>query len=186
MSGHSHWSTVKRQKQASDQRKGKLFSKLSRAIALATREGSDPQFNSKLRVAIEKAKEAHMPNDNIQKAIERGSGVGEGGNLEEVSLEGYGPGGVAFLVTAVTDNRNRTIAEVRSLFQRHQGSLGEQGSAAYIFAQDKENPRFVIPVTEERLAQQVLTLTDALDDHEDVQEVWSNFDIPEEIMRKIQ
>lgn len=134
MGGHSHWSTIKRQKGASDAKRGQLFTKLSREIAVAAREGGgDPDTNPRLRLAIEKAKENNMPADTIKRAIERGVGGGEGANLQEIMLEGYGPGGVAILVQTLTDNRNRTVSELRTTLTRGGGSLGEAGSVAWQF-----------------------------------------------------
>lgn len=176
MSGHSHWSTIKRQKGSADARRGQLFGKLTREITLAAKLGDNPDFNPKLRLAIDKAREINMPKINIKRAIERGAGGGAGEDLTEVALEGYGPAGVAIKLFAISDNKNRTIAEIRSVFQRHNGTLGEQGSAGYIF--DKEgNPTFTVPISDKGLAEKVLGLVNALDEHQDVTEVWANFDI---------
>lgn len=134
MSGHSKWATIKHQKGAADAKRGQLFTKLSREIILAAKEGGpDPAMNARLRLAVQKAKDASMPNDNIERAIKKGSGQLEGESLLELTLEGYGPGGVAVLVQAVTDNRNRTIQEVRHFFSKSGGSMGEAGCVAWIF-----------------------------------------------------
>lgn len=135
MSGHSKWSTIKRQKGAADQKRGQLFTKLAKTISVAVRSGggADPSFNFKLRMAIEKAKAAGMPNDNIARALKRGEGGGKEGQIESVLYEGYGPEGSAFLVEAVTDNKNRTTASIRNIFTKHGGRLGEQGSVAWMF-----------------------------------------------------
>jgi YebC/PmpR family DNA-binding regulatory protein len=135
MSGHSKWSSIKHKKGAADAKRGKLFTKLARAITVAARDGgSDPEGNAALATAIQKAREASMPKDNIQRAVDRGSGVGADAEaIERVVFEGYGPGGAAVLVEALTDNRNRTSAEVRHAFTKHNGSLGEPGSVAWIF-----------------------------------------------------
>jgi len=135
MSGHSKWSQIKRQKGAADTKRGMRFTKLAREIIVAVRQGSaDPESNARLRLAIARAREENMPLDNIERAIKKGSGEGgEGAALEEVTYEGYGPGGAAILVQALTDNRNRTVAEVRSAFTRHSGSLGEAGSVGWLF-----------------------------------------------------
>jgi len=133
MSGHSHWATIKRQKEASDLQKGKVFSKISRIIMIAAREGSDPETNFKLRLAIEKAKQANMPKDNILRAIKKGSGQEGGESWEEAVFEGYGPGGVGFLVETVTDNRNRTAAQIKNIFERGGGSLAGPGAVSYLF-----------------------------------------------------
>jgi len=135
MSGHSKWSSIKHKKGAADAKRGKLFTKLARAITVAARDGGgDPDGNAALATAIQKARDASMPKDNIQRAIDRGSGVGsDAAAIERVVFEGYGPGGAAVLVEALTDNRNRTSAEVRHAFSKHNGSLGEPGSVAWIF-----------------------------------------------------
>jgi len=136
MSGHSKWSTIKHQKGAADAKRGVLFTKLSREIALAVREGGgvDPDMNFKLRLALDRAKSNNMPQDSISRAVKRGSGEGsEGESLEQVTYEGYGPGGGAILLQAVTTNRNRTAAEVRSAFNRGGGNLGESGCVAWNF-----------------------------------------------------
>jgi YebC/PmpR family DNA-binding regulatory protein len=135
MSGHSKWSSIKHKKGAADAKRGKLFTKLARAITVAARDGGpDPDGNAALATAIQKAREASMPKDNIQRAVDRGSGVGsDAAAIERVVFEGYGPGGAAVLVEALTDNRNRTSAEVRHAFSKRGGSLGEPGSVAWIF-----------------------------------------------------
>jgi YebC/PmpR family DNA-binding regulatory protein len=135
MSGHSKWSSIKHKKGAADAKRGKLFTKLGRAISVAARDGGgDPDGNPALATAIQKARDASMPKDNIQRAVDRGSGVGSDAvAIERVVFEGYGPGGAAVLVEALTDNRNRTSAEVRHAFTKHNGSLGEPGSVAWIF-----------------------------------------------------
>jgi YebC/PmpR family DNA-binding regulatory protein len=135
MSGHSKWSSIKHKKGAADAKRGKLFTKLARAITVAARDGGgEPENNPALATAVQKAREASMPKDNIQRAIDRGSGVGaDAAAIERVVFEGYGPGGAAVLVEALTDNRNRTSAEVRHAFSKHSGSLGEPGSVAWIF-----------------------------------------------------
>ncbi len=134
MSGHSKWHSIKHQKGVADARRGQLFTKLTREIIVATREGgSNPEANFRLRLVIQKARDNNMPMENIERAIKRGSGEIEGGGLAEAVLEGYGPSGTAILVNALTDNRNRTIQEVRSTFTRHGGSLGESGCVAWLF-----------------------------------------------------
>src|SRR5213080_2619936 len=134
MSGHSHWATIKHKKGAVDARRGKLWSKLSRAIIIAARHGGgDPNMNLKLRYAIDKAREVSMPKDNIERAIKRGTGDVEGAVFEELTYEGIGPGGVAVLVDVLTDNRNRTNGEVRKIFERSGGKMGSAGSVGYLF-----------------------------------------------------
>lgn len=134
MGGHSHWSTIKRQKGAADAKRGQLFTRLSKEIVVAAREGGgDPDMNPRLRLAIDKARADNMPADNIKRAIERGTGGGEAANLQEITLEGYGPGGVAILVQTLTDNRNRTVSAVRTTLSRGGGNMGESGSVAWQF-----------------------------------------------------
>ncbi|MBN1862779.1 MAG: YebC/PmpR family DNA-binding transcriptional regulator [Dehalococcoidales bacterium] len=134
MSGHSKWSSIKHQKGVADARRGQLFTKLTREIIVAVREGgASPETNFRLRLAIQKARDSSMPSDNIERAIKRGSGELGGATLTEMTLEGYGPGGVAIMVRALSDNRNRTIQDVRNIFTRGGGSLGESGCVAWIF-----------------------------------------------------
>jgi len=134
MSGHSKWAQIKRQKGVADARRGQLFTKLTREIIAAVRQGgSNPEANYRLRLAIQKARDNNMPLDNIERAIKRGSGELEGAILVEMTLEGYGPGGTAILVQALSDNRNRTLQEVRNIFSRHGGSLGESGCVGWLF-----------------------------------------------------
>ena len=136
MSGHSHWSTIKHQKGTSDALRGQLFTKLGREISVAARQGGDnPEMNVRLRLAVQKARENNMPLDNVERAIKRGAGGGEGGQVdwEEMTYEGYGPGGVAIMLHALTDNRNRTSSDVRSTFTKVGGSLGESGCVSWNF-----------------------------------------------------
>lgn len=134
MSGHSKWSTIKRKKASTDAKRGQLFTKMGRELAIVAREGgSDADTNFRLRLVIEKAKAANMPKDNIERAIRRGAGLEKGEALEEITYEGYGPNGVAMLVQVLTDNRNRSVADVRRIFNRHGGSLGEVGCVAWQF-----------------------------------------------------
>jgi YebC/PmpR family DNA-binding regulatory protein len=133
LSGHSKWSTIKRKKEASDAKRGQIFTKLAKEIALAARDGADPDMNFKLRLVVDKAKGANMPKDNIERAIRRGAGLEKGAELEEITYEGYGPHGVAVIVQVVTDNRNRAVADVRRGFNKMGGSLGETGCVAWQF-----------------------------------------------------
>lgn len=134
MSGHSKWSTIKHQKGVADARRGQIFTKLTREIIVAAREGGpDPATNARLRLAVQKAKDNSMPNENIERAIKRAAGGAEGVSLAEVTYEGYGPGGTAILVQGLTDNRNRTLSEVRNIFARGGGSLGDHGCVAWLF-----------------------------------------------------
>ena len=249
MSGHSKWSTIKRKKGAADAKRSNMFAKLLRAVEVAAREGGGSvEGNMTLASAVEKARDASVPNDNIERAIKRGTGELEGGaRYEEVTYEGYGPGGVALFVECLTDNRNRTAQEVRHAFTRNSGNLGETGSTAWMFsrkgvvqiektqAPDEERvleivleagaedlsdadttwevrtdapalvavrdaltsagvpllsaeltmvPQNSVPVEGGR-ARQVLALIEALEDLDDVQNVYANFDIPDEVLAEV-
>jgi YebC/PmpR family DNA-binding regulatory protein len=247
MSGHSKWSSIKHKKGAADAKRGKLFTKLARAITVAARDGGpDPDGNPALATAIQKARDASMPKDNIQRAVDRGSGVGsDAAAIEQILFEGYGPGGAAILVEALTDNRNRTTADVRHAFSKHHGNLGEPGSVAWIFekrgvvavdggrygeddviaaidagAEDVSDdgeqlrvlsepgdlaavrealeasgvevesadvamePKSVVTVKGSE-AEWLLKLVDALEEHDDVNAVHANFDVPAEIIEKL-
>jgi YebC/PmpR family DNA-binding regulatory protein len=145
MSGHSHWATIKHKKAAIDAKRGKLWSKLSRAILIAARNGGgDPEMNLKLRYAIDKAREVSMPKDNIDRAIKRGTGEAQGEVIEELQYEGFGPDGVAILVDVLTDNRNRTNGEVRKIFERGGGKMGSAGNVSFLF---DRKAQFVVPVS---------------------------------------
>src|SRR3954469_14679834 len=133
MSGHSKWATIKHKKAATDAKRGKQFTKIIKEFAIAARSGGDPDGNPRLRTAINDAKNVSMPSDNIKRAIMRGTGELEGGQIDEIMFEGYGPGGAAVLVSVATDNRNRTVSEIRHLFSKNAGNLGEQGSVAWMF-----------------------------------------------------
>jgi YebC/PmpR family DNA-binding regulatory protein len=249
MSGHSKWSSIKHKKGAADKKRGQLFSKLSRALIVAAREGgADPSANLALQNAIEKAKSYSMPKDNIERAIARGSGADADANAyETVVYEGYGSGGVAILVEALTDNRNRTASDVRSAFGKHDGNLGASGAVAWQFerrgvvlvdaegvdedeltlaaadggADDVELdgatfqitcapesltsvrealgaagfsvesaeltmvPKTTVEVADESTAKKILRLIDALEENDDVQDVFSNFDIPERVLETV-
>jgi YebC/PmpR family DNA-binding regulatory protein len=247
MSGHSKWHSIKHRKGAVDAKRGKIFTKLIKEITVATRlGGKDPDSNPRLRAAIAAAKAENMPKDNIERGIKKGTGELEGASFEEATYEGYGPGGVAVLVEVLTDNRNRAVADVRHLFERHGGSLGSAGCVAWMFSQkglivlprnqtDEEKlfevaldagaedivegetefeviteasafetvktaienagltyafaETTMIPKTTTKLdgknAQQMLTLMELLEDNEDVNHVYANFDIPDEVMEAI-
>jgi len=243
MSGHSKWSTIKRKKGKADAQRGKLFGKINRVISVAARNGGDPEMNVDLRNAIQYAKENNMPNETIERAIKKGTGEIEGVTYEDVTYEGYGPGGVAVLIKVLTDNRNRTVSEIRRIFSKHGGNLGSSGCVAWIFTRrayfsfDKEkvdqdtlldmalnvgaedietddknievtlNPtdfdKFkkllsdnqieysvaeitMIPQTtvdlEGKKAEQMLSLMEQLEDHDDVQNVYANFNIDDKVM----
>ncbi len=247
MSGHSKWSTIKRKKSAQDAKRGKIFTKLIREITVAARMGGgDPAGNPRLRAAIASARAVNMPKNNIERAIKKGTGELAGYNFEEAIYEGYGPGGVAILIEALTDNRNRTTAELRYILSKHGGSLGEAGCVAWMFdkkglivfnrdevdedeimeialeagAEDvkEENDQIevvtlqsdfeevkkafeeqdikyelaeisMIPQNTIKLdnkqAEQMLKLMDALEDSDDVQKVYANFDIDEKILESL-
>ena len=133
MAGHSKWANIKHRKARQDASRGKIWTKVIREITVAAKGGPDPDDNPRLRLALDKANAANMPKDNIKRAIEKGSGTGETGSLEEIVLEGYGPGGVAILVEAMSDNRNRTVSDVRHVFSKFGGNLGTDGSVSYLF-----------------------------------------------------
>lgn len=193
MSGHSKWATNKHKKAAHDAKRGQAFTKVGKMIMVAVRDSVPPGTKmsaneiyahptASLEAAMSKARDVNMPKDNIIRAIERATGGGEGTTLQEVTYEGYGPEGVAFVVKAVTDNNNRTVAELRKVFERHGGRMGDSGSAAYIFTNGPDNPAFEIEISEEDKARKVLGLANALEEHDDVSDVWANFDISEEFM----
>ncbi|MFH0887476.1 MAG: YebC/PmpR family DNA-binding transcriptional regulator, partial [bacterium] len=248
MSGHSKWATIKRKKAKSDDKRGKVFSKIAREITIAAKiGGGDVSGNPRLRFAVDKAREANMPADNIGRAIQKGAGGGEGSNVEEITLEGYGPGGVAVMVKAMTDNRNRTVSDLRHEYSRHGGNLGEAGCVSWMFkekgliqiekskaseeqvmelaveagAEDIRSeadsevievettiqtfekvkealsakfpiasaeitmiPQNTIALTGED-AQKIIKLMTALEDHDDVHDVYANFDIPDEMAESI-
>jgi YebC/PmpR family DNA-binding regulatory protein len=244
MSGHSKWATIKRKKAKVDAARGKIFTRLAREIIIAARQGGgDPDNNVRLKTAIQRAKESNIPNDNIMRAVQKGAGELGAGNYEEISYEGYGPGGVAVLLDIMTDNRNRTAGEIRHMFSRHGGNLGETGCVAWMFekkglividrsensldeddlmllaldagAEDFKSEEdsyevttapgdmsavkealeqsgfriedadvTMVPQTEIKLsgaeAEQMLRLMDALEEHDDVQYVYVNFDLDEQ------
>jgi len=248
MAGHSHWANIARKKAIVDNKRGKLWSKLAKAIIVAAKGGGgDPAMNLRLRYAIEDAKAVSMPKDNIQRAIRTGTGELAGGNLEETMYEGYGPGGVAVMCEILTDNRNRTAPEIRKVFEMNGGKLGSTGCVAYLFerkgvfvvpvelmeedrllelaleagaddvkvdgdkfevitspesfgpvgeairaagiepesSQIQRLPTSTVDVDDPEIARQVLKLVEALDNHDDVQSVTANFNIPEEAMTQI-
>lgn len=174
MSGHNKWSKIKHQKGIADSRKSASFSKLSRGISIAARNGGgSADMNPALALMIEKAKEANMPKENIERAIKKGTGeLQEGADIMEIMYEGYGPFGVAIVIKTVTDNKNRTVSELRGILERHGGSMGTLGSASYIF--DKQNiPSFTVPLNEDQY-NKVEELVDSLNDHDDVVDIYAN------------
>ncbi len=178
MSGHSKWNNIKNKKGAEDSKRGKLFSQLSKNIRLAVRMSGigDPNENPSLRLAIEKAREANMPQENVQRAIDRGMGKGSAGKLDEVLYEGYGPGGFGVLVVTRTDNKQRTGAEIRHTFDKSGGSLGGPGSVMYMFARNGAEYTSTIPfeVSDPEDQQKVQNLVDLLEENDDVEDVYTN------------
>jgi len=177
MSGHSKWATIKHKKAALDAKRGKLFTRLIKEITIAARNGGDPDSNPRLRTAILAAKAVSMPADNIKRAIQRGTGEIEGGAIEEVMFEGYGPGGVAIMVAAATDNRNRTVSEIRHLFSKHGGNLGELGSVSWMFERKSQVLIEKDKATEERLME--IALEAGADDVKLEGEHWEILSAPE-------
>jgi len=177
MSGHSKWATIKHKKAALDAKRGKSFTRIIKEINIAARNGGDPDSNPRLRTAILAAKAVSMPADNIKKAIMRGTGELEGGQIEEVMFEGYGPGGAAVLVNVATDNRNRTVSEIRHMFSKNGGNMGEQGSVAWMF--ERKSQIFVPAgnVTEDQLMNIVLDA--GADDLRREDERWEILSAPE-------
>jgi YebC/PmpR family DNA-binding regulatory protein len=177
MSGHSKWATIKHKKAALDAKRGKLFTRLIKEITIAARSGGDPDANPRLRTAILAAKAVSMPADNIKRAIQRGTGEIEGGVIEEILFEGYGPGGVAIMVAAATDNRNRTVSEIRHLFSKHGGNLGELGSVGWMFERKSQILIEKDKATEDQLME--LALEAGADDVKLEGEHWEILSAPE-------
>ncbi len=177
MSGHSKWATIKHKKAALDAKRGKSFTRIIKEIMIAARTGGDPDMNPRLRTAILAAKAVSMPSDNIKKAIMRGTGELEGGQIDEVMFEGYGPGGAAVLVMVATDNRNRTVSEIRHMFSKNGGNLGEQGSVAWMF---ERKSQIVIPLEKAEEDQLMSIVLDAgADDLRSEGDQWSVLSPPE-------
>lgn len=177
MSGHSKWSNIKFRKELVDKKRGKVFSKISRSISVAAKKkGSDPETNPELRAAIEKAKEFNVPKDNIEKAIKRGTGQLADSQIEEVIYEAYGPAGVALIIEGITDNKNRTSAEIRHILSKYDGKFAEVGSVKYLFNHQGQDwiPKYPIEITDEKIKKQLENLFEALDENDDVQEIYSN------------
>jgi YebC/PmpR family DNA-binding regulatory protein len=177
MSGHSKWATIKHKKAALDAKRGKSFTRIIKEIMIAARTGGDPDMNPRLRTAITAAKAVSMPSDNIKKAIMRGTGELEGGQIDEVMFEGYGPGGAAVLVMVATDNRNRTVSEIRHMFSKNGGNLGEQGSVAWMF---ERKSQIAIPIEKAEEDQLMSIVLDAgADDLRNEGEQWTVLSPPE-------
>jgi len=176
MSGHSKWSTIKHKKSATDAKRGKIFSKLAKVISIAAREkGGDPAMNPNLRIAIEIAQKANVPKENIERAIKRGTGKLGGAKLEEITLEAYGPGGIAIIIKTITDNHKRTISEIKHILSQQESKLAAEGSAKWAF--DKTADEWVaknpMDISEEQ-RKKLEKLFETLDNHDDVQEIYSN------------
>jgi len=176
MSGHSKWSTIKHKKAITDEKRGKIFSKLAKVISVAAREkGGDPEMNARLRTAIEMAQKENMPKENIERAIKRGTGELAGIKLEELTIEAYSSSGAALIVEAITDNKNRTISEIKKILSNHGAKLAGEGSARWMF--DKQDGDWV-PKTPMELPdgqrEKIEKLFESLDEHDDVQEIYSN------------
>ena len=177
MSGHSKWATIKHKKAATDAKRGQVFTRLIKEISIAARSGGDPEVNPRLRTAVAAAKAASMPAENIKRAIQRGTGQLPGATIDEVTFEGYGPGGVAILVEVATDNRNRTVSELRHLFGKYGGNFGETGCVSWMFS---KRSLIVVPkekATEDQLME--IALSAGADDLRDEGENWSILSPPE-------
>jgi YebC/PmpR family DNA-binding regulatory protein len=177
MSGHSKWSSIKHKKAATDAKRGKIFTKIIRELTMAARGGGDPDTNARLRKAINDAKTVNMPADNIKRAIQKGTGQLEGSQIEEIIYEGYGPGGVAIYVTALSDNKNRTVSEVRHIFLKNGGRIGEQGCVAYRFRRQGYIDVEKAKAAEERLMD--IALNAGAEDIKDEDKMWEITTSPE-------
>ena len=177
MSLHSKWANIKRKKAVLDSKRADNWNKILRLLTVSAKKGGgDLTSNPNLRLIVEKAKEARMPKENIEKAIKRGTGELEGLTYEEAVYEGFGPDGGAFLIECLTDNKNRTVAELRTILSKNGGSLGTVGSVAYIFGEDYSNPIFRVKLTSKDNEEALEKILDALDENEDVQEVYTNYE----------
>ncbi len=177
MSGHSKWSSIKHKKAITDARRGKIFSKISRLISVAAKEkGGDPESNSKLRSAIEQARQVNMPKSNIEKAIKKGTGQVKGAQMEEIIYEAYGPSGIALIITGITDNKNRATAEIRHILTKFDGKLAQVGSVRYMFNKKEEDwePKYPVEIADEKTKKRLEKLFESLDENDDVQEIYSN------------
>lgn len=179
MSGHNKWSKIKNKKAVTDAKKSKIFSMFAKMIAVESRKTKGDKNSPSLRAVMERARAVNMPNDNIDRAVAKGAG-GEGGNLEEVLYEAYGPGGVAIIIEGITDNKNRTTPEIRHLLSKHGGSLGSSGSCLWAFTKGDEGwtPTTLVDVNEKD-EEALLELLDVLDDHDDVQNISTNANLEE-------
>lgn len=178
MSGHSHFSTIKHKKAITDSRRGKIFSRLAKIISIAAKKGGDPDMNPSLRLAIEKARQANMPNDNVQRAIKRGTGEDKSAILEEITYEAYGPNGTPLIIETITDNKNRTVSEIKHILSNHNGKLADTGSVKYMFEKKNEEwiPKYSIDI-DENLKNKLTKLFEELDENEDVKDIYSNINL---------
>jgi len=176
MSGHNKWSKIKHQKAITDVRKGMVFSKIIKAITIAARKGENPEMNSDLRMAIEKAKEVNVPHDRIENAIKKSTGENRTEQLEEATYEAYGPNGTPIIIEIITDNKNRTLSEIKHILTKNNGKLAESGSVKYLFNKKDKDwiPKYSINITDKKLKEKLKTLFNALKEHDDVQEIYSN------------
>ena len=187
MSGHSKWATIKHKKAALDAKRGKAFTRLIKEITIAARNGGDPDANPRLRTAVVAAKAVSMPADNIKRAIMRGTGELEGGQIDEILFEGYGPGGAAVLVSVATDNRNRTVSEVRHVFSKNGGNLGEQGSVSWMFERKSQVIVDAAKATEDRLMDLVLDAgAEDIRDHGGAWEILSTPEAHEAVLHALE
>jgi len=180
MSGHSKWANIKNRKEAMDKKKGKVFSKMAKIIEIAARKGGNPEMNPTLRLVIENARSVNMPNDNIERAIKKGTGEDkEGGQLEEMTYEAYGPNGTPLIIEVITDNKNRTLSEIKHILSTYGGKLAETGGVRYLFdrTEGEWKPKYSIDITDENLKQQLEKLFGELDDNDDVNEIYSNVNL---------
>lgn len=176
MSGHSKWSTIKHKKALTDAKRSKVFSKIASVITIAARRGGDPDKNPTLRAAIEKAREVNLPKENIDRAIKRGTGEIAGAQIEEVTYGAFGPGGAAILITAITDNKNRTLAEIKKILQEHKAKFAEPGSIQWMFRREGADwiPNSPIKIEDENVKKKLAALYEVLDDAQDVNEIYDN------------
>ena len=179
MSGHSHWAGIKHKKEITDKKRGQIFSKMAKILEIAAKKGGDPNMNPGLRLAIDKAKSVNMPNDNIERAIKKGAGENKEGQLEEITYEAYGPFGAALIIEAITDNRNRTLAEIKHILNTFSGKLAETGGVRYLFDRKEGGwlPKYSMDITDENAKQQLEKLFEALDENDDVNEIYSNVNL---------
>ncbi|MEK7087641.1 MAG: YebC/PmpR family DNA-binding transcriptional regulator [Patescibacteria group bacterium] len=176
MSGHSKWSTIKHKKALTDAKRSKVFSKIASVVTIAAKTGGDPAKNPTLRTAIEKAREVNMPKENIDRAIKRGTGETPGKQLEEITYGAFGPGGVAILITTITDNKNRTLGEIKQILSEHNAKFAEFSSIQWMFRREGADwiPNSPIKIEDESTRKQLTTLYEALDEQNDTNEIYSN------------